>query len=341
MWSISFLKSSSEFWEWVEYAGEVLVAIGVILEYRAECIADRKSTTTGMIGLSGEEFVGLGKTDDDKRRKSIKLATLTLISGLFVALAGIVRTNQLSDERIARLNRATELARQAGAEANERAAIANESAERERLARVQLESRLSGRHLSIQQANAIVEKAKPYAGQTVDIFVFENSAESISLAQQLRSILGIAKWDVREWYVVPGGHMPDGVKVSVLQGSPATTFFAASALISAFPLDVKTLWSGTHGRGELKDEFMPIDVRPMDSMFGNMFPMRWEDQRIQRRTAEIRISVGAQNPFPPNWADEAELLARYVREVAVPLMNRAKERLDSEQKRVDRDKKRR
>ena len=63
------------------------------------------------------------------------------------------------------------------AKANERAATANETAERERLARLQLEARLADRVITDSQKSRLIAALGAIKGQTVDVTVFGDTPE--------------------------------------------------------------------------------------------------------------------------------------------------------------------
>ena len=94
------------------------------------------------------------------------------------------------------------------ADANARAAEANEKAEQERLARVQLESRLAPRNLSSEQQDRLAKRLAQWATlpgtntrQSVAVFPTTNSFESAALADQIAAALGAAGWDVNRQQV--------------------------------------------------------------------------------------------------------------------------------------------
>ena len=68
-------------------------------------------------------------------------------------------------------------------------AKANESAERERLARLQLEARLADRHLTPDQRANLVRALQPFAGVRVNLFALSGDSEIIGLGNDLLSAL--------------------------------------------------------------------------------------------------------------------------------------------------------
>jgi len=96
---------------------------------------------------------------------------------------------QRSREEIARLTSETEKARHAAADAQAQAARANETAEHERLERVKIEQRLAPRHVSAAQQKQISDSLKRYAGQKLNVFVYNSSPEAVSIANEVIAAL--------------------------------------------------------------------------------------------------------------------------------------------------------
>ena len=91
----------------IEYTGEVVVLVGVILEDRAESLKDKHPLEAVIIERSDESQTEVSlstKSDDAPRKKAVRRATKVLLVGLLMAIVGIIRANQISDERIAALN---------------------------------------------------------------------------------------------------------------------------------------------------------------------------------------------------------------------------------------------
>ncbi len=80
------------------------------------------------------------------------------------------------------------------AEANQRAAEANEKAESERLERLKLEDKLAWRSLTAEQQEELIDKLEPFAGQRIDIFTTSGQAEIMYLANMLQVVFLEAGW---------------------------------------------------------------------------------------------------------------------------------------------------
>lgn len=100
-----------------------------------------------------------------------------------------VREKQ-ADLHIAELQQETALARQQIAEANSRAASANEKTEAERLARVKLEKAVAWRELSDTQILDIAAKMRPFAGEKLDVFAYRDEPDAWMLASRIMSAVG-------------------------------------------------------------------------------------------------------------------------------------------------------
>ena len=81
------------------------------------------------------------------------------------------------------------------AEANARAAEANEKTEAEKLARLKIEERLADRNLSKQQEMEIAEKLRKYAGQVVSI-IGAPTPEPTGVSYAINRALSAAGWAV-------------------------------------------------------------------------------------------------------------------------------------------------
>jgi hypothetical protein len=125
------------------------------------------------------------------------------------------------------------------AKANERAAAAqtetakfNEIAERERLARIQLEEKLTPRWLLDGQRTSLIEKLKPFAGVTADIVLISNESEIVNLSRQISSILTDSGWKVRGTWTSMGGLSGQGIGVCIAKDSEDSVANAAAAFVN-------------------------------------------------------------------------------------------------------------
>ena len=139
-----------------------------------------------------------------------------------------------SEREIAELTRETEIARSQIAEADAKAAEANEKAETERLARVKIEQRLADRVLTDEQLTSIANKIKEFAGQEYDVTPYWDLKESFAIANRISIGLERGGWK----YIKPsqsafmlGGIA--GVQVWVHPDADNSVKKAADALILA------------------------------------------------------------------------------------------------------------
>jgi hypothetical protein len=117
------------------------------------------------------------------------------------------------------------------ATANERAASANETAERERLARVQLEIKYAPRVLTPEQQDLLTKKLSPYKGTAVDVVLWEETAEVQRFGGTLILCLKNAGWVVgSETALGQGGVI--GVLVGTRPGSDPKIAEAAGTLLA-------------------------------------------------------------------------------------------------------------
>ena len=178
---------SVSFWEWVEYAGTAIVIVGVVGETIVEFSRFPKSET--------------------RRKRLVKASALILIAGLAVELLGLVRTNLLSERRIAELDGQTAQARAAAAQANA-------AAESEKLERVKLEAQVEPRRLTPVQRKAITDAMTPFAGRPVSVASYSADIEGAILAKQLVEMLGRAGLRVQDDVTL----CSSGLSVGILSG---------------------------------------------------------------------------------------------------------------------------
>lgn len=81
-------------------------------------------------------------------------------------------------------------------EANARAAEANETAEKERLARIRLEEDLAWRRLSKEQQDILISKLSVFSDQSVSVWYGAGDKEAETFAWEFATVLYVAKWQV-------------------------------------------------------------------------------------------------------------------------------------------------
>ena len=122
-----------------------------------------------------------------------QIASAVVLGVTFAVGAGALwtsyRVGRQQDERIA-------LAQRGAAEANARAAEANEKAEKERLARAALERRTAVRALSVEEWKSLSTLLARFRGQSADVVIFPVTFESNFIAGSVAGILGNAGWTV-------------------------------------------------------------------------------------------------------------------------------------------------
>lgn len=278
---ISSLSSPQGFWEAIEYCGEIAVLAGVVLEYRAESVVDKKKYL-GAPG-SAQMVMSFGTSDADEfRRRRVRRATWILVAGLVIALVGIIKTNRLSDERIAQLN-------VAAAEGNARAAEAEKGLEDERTARSKLEAKVADRGFSDAQFHAFRGRLKPLGSHRVDIFVVEPGQEPEYLSFQTYAFLGGAGWPARRWDV--SGWPVAGILVETLKGASPSEKAAADQLGAVFDMSPQTGAERLNDMPELLPSNPPwgwpfhLSVTP--ALVGNQ--EKWDSGKA----APIRIIIGS------------------------------------------------
>jgi hypothetical protein len=116
------------------------------------------------------------------------------------------------------------------AEANARAAEANEKAERERTARFELEERLAPRIFSLPQRNELVASIHGFEDTEADIISYAPGFPEVTAASgKVRDALFAAGWNIRQWTAIGSAQALVGVWVAIRPGSPQEIGRAARA----------------------------------------------------------------------------------------------------------------
>lgn len=118
------------------------------------------------------------------------------------------------------------------AEANRAAAEANVIAERERLARLQLEARLADRDLTPTQQNRIILALSKFPHTNIDAVFWGDTFEIKQIGGSILECLRRAGWTVNAESALGGGGTVRGILVGVKPNSDSQTVEAANQLIS-------------------------------------------------------------------------------------------------------------
>jgi hypothetical protein len=156
-------------------------------------------------------------------------------------LQAVLHTEQLErDTHIAELNKEAWDARQAAsdavehaARADERAAIANQKTEEEKLARMKLEERLIPRHIDPEQVIGLLVDLNPLKGKKVIVFFFSDDPETAVFAQRLGKIMTDAGLVVEFRPGIILGAVRPGISLSYSDNRLADANILAQALIRA------------------------------------------------------------------------------------------------------------
>ncbi len=149
---------------------------------------------------------------------------------------------QLQNET-ARLQKESTVLTRDIADANERAAKANQIAEQERLARLKLEAALAPRGLTAEQMVTLTAAARKFSGQQIDFCVYPNSTEINRIANEIGKALVDAGWTVNAFIKLGGsGRVVSGMLVELDEeaqtGPPdKRTREAAELLVSSLASD--------------------------------------------------------------------------------------------------------
>ncbi|SRR5579871_4323340 len=144
-----------------------------------------------------------------------------------------------ANERATKAQASLALAEQHSAEANAKAegfrldiAKANETAEKERLARLQLEARLADRVLTAEQHIRLTAALRPFKGRTIDVRVFGDTLEVANFSGAILDCIGEAGLHVNISNPIGGGTSARGILIGVKPGSPPEISGIADVLFS-------------------------------------------------------------------------------------------------------------
>ncbi len=137
-----------------------------------------------------------------------------------------------AEENLGNAKKDAALANERAANAEKQAAKSNEIAERERLARLQLEARLAPRSLTPAQQKDLTESLKPFSGTRLDIFIYGETSEMLSIGLTIASVATAAGWSVRTWGVSVE-MVVTGTVVGTTSGVDKRIEMAANALVQA------------------------------------------------------------------------------------------------------------
>ena len=221
-----------------------LVVLGLVLEYwheLPEAIATLKHARSwkplfviaGAIlitaGVAGELAIQFMASD---KETALRKANDAVFADLNVEAATARKEAGDAVERAAKAEQNLGEANERAANAEKQAAKSNEIAERERLARLQLEARLAPRTLRLAQRDDLANKLKPFSGTRLDIFIYGDTSEMLSIGLTLSSVATAAGWSVKTWGVSVE-MVVTGVVVGTKSGVDKEVYAAANALVLA------------------------------------------------------------------------------------------------------------
>ena len=245
---ISSLKGSEDRWKnakiWVSAVAAVLaVLVGVfeVLENRAESeheVAQERLSSLLREASNAEIALTRRQASDANERatgaevraaEAIKQAAdATLLARRYEA--DIATSN-------ARAAEAQSMAKSFEADiakANQSAAEANVVAEKERIARLQLELRLAPRTISTQHSQQLISALREFSGVKVDVIAWGNVPEIERITRTLADNLSKAGWEIGHFGIAMGGAgTVQGIVVGARSDAGQRVEKAASALVPA------------------------------------------------------------------------------------------------------------
>jgi len=138
---------------------------------------------------------------------------------------------RIAEQHTAEANAKAEGFRLDIAKANEGAAKANEVAERERLARLQLEARLAPRSLTPAQQGRLTSQLNRFRGTPIDVAIWGDTSEIQNISIRLTDSLRAAGWTVGVATAVGGGAAVTGILIGTSDGVALPIREASSSLV--------------------------------------------------------------------------------------------------------------
>jgi hypothetical protein len=166
--------------------------------------------------------------DAEARAKAAEAQVATAMAASADAVAKVAA----ADARSAEASAKAESFRLDIAKANEGAARANETAEREHLARLQLEARLADRVFTPEQQRRCTSALIPAKGITVDVSVLGDTIEIANFSGSIIGCLRQAGLLINTSNPIGGGTAARGVLVGVKPGSPPLVMHVADVIIA-------------------------------------------------------------------------------------------------------------
>jgi hypothetical protein len=210
----------------------------------------------------------------------------------FVGTVAAVRARklgrELTAEKTAIADREKAASDRAIAEANARAAEAEEKTEQERLKRVELQARVSGRQITTEGRAKIGTSLLPFSGQRIDM-VSEAEPEQVVLMNQVIEIMKSAHWDFNVSTAPEWNRAVGGVLVETVPHVDDKSARAANALVQALkhaPMAVAEQKLDVSGPLEAKEGISPI--------FGGTFS--GHKYQIRPDDAPIKLTIGKLPP---------------------------------------------
>ncbi len=211
------MEASFRFWhDWSNWLIVITIIAGVCLYF-----FQYKANETAI--LLGKEKDKLSEHKDREQALQIVNVKNDAATKISEVKAGseenIAQVKAEADKQIALLNVEAEKAKSEIAKAQAQAAQANEKAESERLARVQLEARLADRKLTKEQQERLVSLLEPFRDTEVDVVVLGDTSEIRLIGMTLLECLNKAGWKVYQGYGSGGGVVVKGILVGVRSDS--------------------------------------------------------------------------------------------------------------------------
>lgn len=230
---IAAAESAHSRWFWFSVGFAVLVGVaGAWLSYMVWSSGNRvqeavRATSDARTAEASEKAAAANARASEANARAMASEALVASSDAAskAAVAKVAEAQQAAAEASAK----AEGFRRDIALANERAAAANATAERERLARLQLEARLADRVVTEAQTSRLVAAFAPLKGHTVEVGIFGDNPDISRVANTILECLKRAGAEFRFFSPLGGASGVRGVIIGIkADASPSVKGVAGS-----------------------------------------------------------------------------------------------------------------
>jgi len=275
------LGSRAIFLERIALISGAIVFLGLVIECGPEVVRAKLHHSWPSRDVIGNVIVTVGVAGEVLLSWRVLRATILL--------------DREAEERVANLNAETARLSDGVVKAEERAAEALRAAAEANLARVKVEERVlqlsQGRPFPPELQDDLIELLKPFAGNSVDVFLFdEHSIEASILADRIRCTFAGAEWKQKLWHCTSGRSCTGSLSIAL-----ASDLFVRQGPISSLQMLMIDLQHKVHEAG--------TEMIALATGFDRKKPIQsWEMKEYAswdaEKAAPLRIEVAAMQHVP-------------------------------------------